>query len=1015
MLYEQRFQEFALMGADWFWETDRKGRFTYFSTSATQQGLDLAGLLGRSRDDFAQKDPDNLARLECIDEKVRARESFRNMPYIVDSGNGPPRWCEVSGNPKYDSTGTFEGYRGVGRDITALVEARTALEVQGRTLEAILRSTPDGVHVIDKSNRTLAINDRAFEILGLPAHSDLPACKPPFPIDEAMTKALAKQGGATSRHQLENGRWLEARVRALDDGGMLMLYRDITEDKQRQAELERQSELLQGIFANVAAGIAVYDRKAELIAWNDRALEIVGLDPAVVRIGVTGRELVAARARSGEFGPCVDPEAFADEMVAKVMAGEMDFMEHVRPNGLAFEMRRGQLPGGGSVAIYLDVTERKRSEQEQREAAARLRAVVDTAVDGVMLIDSKGAVQMFNPSCQHLFGYDEAEVIGQNVKMLMPDPYHSEHDSYLESYNRTDERKIIGIGREVVGKRKDGSTFPMDLSVGETRQQGQSIFVGIIRDITERKRAATALEELNETLEKRISERTAELAESDRFQRTLMSNVPGMVYRTNKEGDLWTLEFASEGSRGLIGFPPEELMSGRIRAQTLVHPDERAGVRAKVKADLAVGDSFEAEYRVRRADGKWRWVLDRARAIRSASGEVVALEGVVLDIDDRKMVEQQLHQAQRMEAIGQLTGGLAHDFNNYLAVIMGNLDMLAERGQADPEETKLVQGAISGAQRGAELTRSLLAFSRRQPLDPKVLDPGERIGDVVRLLRRAVGERIALELRVAPNVWPVKIDGAQLDSTMVNLANNARDAMPSGGTVTIEVRNAPADMADAPAGDHVLVEVSDCGIGMDAATLAKAFDPFFSTKGSGRGSGLGLSMVHGFVHQSGGAIRLSSTVGKGTMVRLFLPRSAAAAASLAKPAAAKYPRGTERIILVDDNDAVRETVAETLKSLGYRVTEAVSGDAALKQLEESADAFDLVMSDMVMPGEIDGTALGRIVRDRWARLGILLTTGFAGNSDAAGGGGIADFNILVKPFRKADLARAVRETLETVR
>lgn len=546
--------------------------------------------------------------------------------------------------------------------------------------------------------------------------------------------------------------------------------------------------------------------------------------------------------------------------------------------------------------------------------------------------------------------------------------------------------------------------------------------VSIYLDVTERRRgeqerreAAQALAELNESLERRISERTAELAESGRFQRTLMSNVPGMVYRTERRGSLWVTAFASEGSRELIGFAPEELMSGRIRAQKLIHPDERATIQAKVKADIEIGDSFEAEYRVRRTDGKWRWVLDRAKVIRSASGEVVAFEGIALDIDDRKIVEQQLHQAQRMEAIGQLTGGLAHDFNNYLAVIMGKLDMLAEHGQADPEAMKLVEGAISGAQRGAELTRSLLAFSRRQPLDPKVLDPGERIGDVVRLLRRTVGERIALELRVAPNLWPVKIDGAQLDSTMINLANNARDAMPSGGTVTIEVCNAPADMADAPAGDHVLVEVRDCGIGMDAATLAKAFDPFFSTKGAGRGSGLGLSMVHGFVHQSGGAIRLASTVGKGTTVRLFLPRSAPQTATPAKRAAAKYPVGTESIILVDDNDDVRETVAETLKSLGYRVTEAVNGDAALKLLEESAGTFDLVMSDMVMPGKIDGSALGRIVRERWENLPVLLTTGYAGGMDTTTDARVAGAEILVKPFRKEDLARALRQTLEKAR
>lgn len=779
------------MGADWFWETDCDGRFTYFSTTATQEGLDLAGLIGRKRSDFALNESENLARLACIDEKVRAREPFRNMPYVVKSDDGPARWCEISGNPAYDGTGAFAGYRGVGRDITALVETRTALE-------------------------------------------------------------------------------------------------------QRQAALERQSDLLQAVFANVPAGIAVYDKQYELVAWNERWIDFAGLDPAVIHVGMSWRRIATLRAMAGEYGACDDPEAFAIQLESKLLAGEMDLAEQVRPNGLAFEVRRGRLPGGGIVSIYLDVTERRRGEQERRDAAQ-------------------------------------------------------------------------------------------------------------------------ALADLNESLERRISERTAELAESERFQRTLMSNVPGMVYRTNREGARWTLEFVSEGSRGLVGVAPEEMMSGRVRAQTLIHPDEQATVRAKVKTDLATGDSFEAEYRVRRADGKWRWVLDRAKAIRSDGGEVVALEGVVLDIDDRKMVEQQLHQAQRMEAIGQLTGGLAHDFNNYLAVIMGNLDMLAERGQDDPEATKLVQAALSGSQRGAELTRSLLAFSRRQPLDPKVLDIGERIGDVVRLLRRTVGERIALELRVAPNLWPVKIDGAQLDSTMINLANNARDAMPSGGTVAIEVSNASADMADAPAGDHVLVEVRDCGVGMDAATLAKAFDPFFSTKGAGRGSGLGLSMVHGFVHQSGGAIRLASTMGKGTTVRVFLPRSAAPPAIPARAAAAKYPRGTENVILVDDNDDVRETVAETLKSLGYRVTEAVNGDAALKLLEESAGTFDLVMSDMIMPGRLDGSALGRIVRERWTNLGILLTTGFAGDTYATSPERVADFDILTKPFRKEDLARAIRRTLEKAR
>jgi signal transduction histidine kinase/ActR/RegA family two-component response regulator len=393
----------------------------------------------------------------------------------------------------------------------------------------------------------------------------------------------------------------------------------------------------------------------------------------------------------------------------------------------------------------------------------------------------------------------------------------------------------------------------------------------------------------------------------------------------------------------------------------------------------------------------------------SVSGGIVA---IARDVTEQIKIEERLRESQRMEAMGQLTGGLAHDLNNYLAVIMGNLDLLAERPHIDQEAQALIESALAGTQRGAELTRSLLAFSRRQPLDPKVLDVGARIADVARLLKRTIGENIVLDVRVAADLWSVEIDGAQFDSAIVNLANNARDAMPGGGTLTIEARNDARGTAKQPSGDQVLIEVADSGSGMDAATQGRAFEPFFSTKGPGHGTGLGLSMVHGFVHQSGGTIGLVSTVGKGTSVCILLPRALERVAALPSRQVAALPGGTENILLVEDNPDVRAVVLDQLNSLGYRVTEVESGDDALRELEERAGEFDLVLSDVVMPGKIDGVVLAEITRKRWPDLWVVLTTGF---SDVIADGAddtTSTFSLLRKPYRKAQLALAVRAAIE---
>jgi PAS domain S-box-containing protein len=521
----------------------------------------------------------------------------------------------------------------------------------------------------------------------------------------------------------------------------------------------------------------------------------------------------------------------------------------------------------------------------------------------------------------------------------------------------------------------------------------------------------TELKDLNSNLDRLVNDRTMALQEATRRHVTLLGNLPGVAYRSQSDRD-HTMEFVSEGSRELLGISPRDLTGGRVVYGDLIHVDDRDRVWRTSQASLKAGERSECEYRIVHADGTWRRVWERSQGIYGESGELVAVEGFIADVTARDRIERQLREVQRMDAIGRLTGGLAHDLNNYLVVVMGNLDMLAERVLEDPEAVALVDGAIGGAVRSAELTRSLLAFSRRQPLDPKITDVGQRVGEVAKLLKRAIGEKVAVGFGTSSDVWRVDIDGAQLDNCIVNLANNARDAMPDGGTLTITVRNVAGGGPDALPGDHVLIELTDTGCGMSPQDLAQAFEPFFSTKGAGHGTGLGLSMVHGFVHQSGGIIRMTSVVGSGTNVRIFIPRGVDGGGEMlagrlpaATPAAAH-----ETILVVEDNDGVRATVVGHLTSLGYSVVEARSGDAALLALESGGNSVDLVFTDVVMPGQIDGLALARQVLGRWPGKKVLLTSGASDGADEFKGQ-LAGLHTVPKPYRKAELAEAVRVAL----
>ncbi len=398
------------------------------------------------------------------------------------------------------------------------------------------------------------------------------------------------------------------------------------------------------------------------------------------------------------------------------------------------------------------------------------------------------------------------------------------------------------------------------------------------------------------------------------------------------------------------------------------------------------------------------------------SGSEMIIAATVRDLTERISTETQLRQMQKMQAIGNLTGGLAHDLNNLLSVIIGNLDLLAERAQLDPASKQLEQAALGAALRGSTLVQRLLAFARRQPLEPEPCNVNLLVEGMSGIFERSLGDNIAIELNLDEDIQPVVVDPAQLEAALLNIANNARDAMPTGGRLIIATRNCVLDddyvaqHSDVVPGNFVLIEVSDTGSGMPADIIEQIFEPFFTTKPSGEGTGLGLSMVFGFAKQSGGHINVYSEPGVGSTFRLYLPANANAVVAAGVQARIAAEGGQETILVVEDKAALRKLVLLQLGELGYRVLEAADGTEAIRILE--TEPVDLMFSDIVMPGGLSGYDLARILQERWPETKILMTSGFPDLKLYGNGDHPANLRLLRKPYRKADLAEALREVLD---
>ena len=503
------------------------------------------------------------------------------------------------------------------------------------------------------------------------------------------------------------------------------------------------------------------------------------------------------------------------------------------------------------------------------EDSAILYAILEAAVDAIIVSDQNGRILRANPAAARMFQYDVAEIVGQSLNMLMPQPLADVHDGFMSDHVETGENRIIGVGRDVEGMRKDSSTFPLHLSVGHSEVGGENIFIGILHDLTR-----------------------------------------------------------------------------------------------------------------------------------------------------RKATEDALARSQRLDAIGQMTGGISHDFNNLLTVIIGNLELLSMRG-ADDRQLPLINDALESAELGADLTSRLMVFARKSHLKPEIADLREICSGTLALIKRTVGATIDIKTDFAKDLNSVMIDPVQLQTALVNLALNARDAMGEHGELLVSIHNVSIDdtymaqEADIEAGEYVRLSVSDDGAGMTPEAQRRAFEPFFTTKSDDGGTGLGLAMVYGFVRQSGGHVTLYSELDIGTSIGLYFPAldrtggpKATDANDASKP---KLKRGKgQTILIVEDNPKVRKLSIERIRDLGYTVLAAESGDQAYQMLLEGAEV-DLVFSDLVMPGTLNGYGLAAKVSAEFPRLKVLLTSGYASDLVTAGLALGAKYDVLHKPYRQSELAQRLEE------
>jgi PAS domain S-box-containing protein len=974
--------------------------------------------------------------------------------------DGTSVWVESNFVVITDQSGKPVGLRGVNTDIDERKKAEEALRQSESLLAKAQRMAHIGSWNWNLLNNDMTWSDEHYRIYGIERGDiDVNNADEVFafihPEDREMIREAVAKTTETNEPFDFHYRLVrpDGQERIIQSTGtietddrkqairMFGTAQDVTERSRIEQELKRSEERYRDVVENAHDLIYEHDLQGNFTSINKAGERITGYS--------------LEESLKLKLQQSVAPEYLerAQEMLRRKLDGEQVTaydLEIVAKDGhrVAVEVNtRLVLKDGvpvGVQGIARDITERKRAEEALRDSEARKRAILESSMDCIITMDHDGLVVDWNPAAEKTFGYSQNETIGRSMaELIIPERYRERHNQGLARYLATGEGRMLGKRLELSAERRDGTEFPIELTITRIESRGAAMFTGYLRDITDRKKAENRLQAQYAV--------TRALAESN----TISEGAPKILQAVCESlgwqyGSLWTVDRGSNElhcsevwkslgaeahefetvSRGSV-FAPGIGLPGRVwnDNEPLWIPDvledknfprsSHAG-----KAGLHGACAFPIPFRseilgvveffsrsIREPDPD---LLAMMVTIGSQIGQFIQRKRVEEALGDS---EEQLRQSQKLEAIGQLAGGVAHDFNNLLTVIGGYSSILLGKLPEESPHRSSIEEIKKASDRASALTRQLLAFSRKQILQPKVLDLNTVVTDLEKMLRRLIGEDIDLLTITSAGLGKVKADPGQIEQVLLNLIVNARDAMPGGGKLTIETRNVVhseeyAQRHAAVAGRYVMLAVSDTGCGMDAAIQPRVFEPFFTTKGSGKGTGLGLATVYGIVKQSGGNIFVYSEVGRGSTFKVYLPRVDDVAEADEVAVSKLVPKGTELVLLVEDEEQVRAILKHILENQGYVVLAASNGEQALVISQNLELDIKLLITDVVMP-QMSGRELAERVLELRPHLPVLFMSGYT--DDAIVRHGLLDekLNFIQKPFDSASVARKVREVLDS--
>jgi PAS domain S-box-containing protein len=936
----------------------------------------------------------------CLDQG----KPFDEILEII-SAKGRRLWVRATGEPETDENGRTIAIQGSFQEISELVTVRKRAEESEKLLGIAGRAVRLGGWSVSLTDQKVFWTDGIAAIHELP-----PGTMPTFEggIDffapeereaaRAVFDACALQGIPFDNvRDIITAKGNRAKVRSLgvpvrDGAGNIIAVQgamqDVSELTAAQQKADELSTRLAETLENIGDAFFTLDRDWQFTYLNGRAESLLE----------RRRDQLIGRKVFDVFPEAIGTESDTQYKRAFDTGETVRFEQFFPPLQRTFRVNAHPTPDG--LAVYFsDISEERRRQNELRllnAAVARLNDIVVITEAGDLSAPHSPKIVYVNDAFERRTGFTREEAVGQTPRILQgPKTQRSE----LNRIRSALEAKLP-VSAEVINYTKSGQEYWLEIDIVPIANEGGPVthFVAIERDITGRRKVEETLR-VSETRFRLIARATGnavwewDTAGEQEWWSDGLAEVFGYASDTNKLPDVW-------------------------RAN--VHPEDKPRIdEAWGRLLSGQADGMHEVYRFRRADGTWATVEDRAFAIHDDEGQALRVLGSMADITDRHQLEEQLRQSQKLEAVGHLTGGVAHDFNNLLMVIIGNSEFIQDALTADHPLRHFVDMIAQAADRATELTSRLLAFSRKQPLQPRVIDLNGVIEGVGAMLHRTLGEDINIAVTPAGNLWRTEVDPGQFETALLNLAVNSRDAMPDGGVLTIETANAVLDdsyVANEPglmAGPYVLVAISDTGMGIPHDQIGHVFEPFFTTKSVGQGTGLGLSMVYGFVKQTGGHIRIYSEPNEGTTVKLYFPRfSGDQEASDTVTIKGPEQRGQETILVVEDDKLILQQLTVQLVGLGYKVISASDGPTALAVLLARSD-IDLLFTDIVLPGGMNGRQIADAAKKMQPGLRVLYTSGYTQNAIVHHGRVDAGVELLSKPYRRSDLAAKVRKVLDS--